>query len=151
MLLSTMLVILLLFAAGMVMAVFSLKTSAVESSETGVGVLFLIITMVIVYVPMLVFTVVLMRRRFNDMDLSGWLTLLILVPFLNLLVMPWLMIARGTAGHNRFGPMPTSNPTSITVLGSIMMALIVLSIVSAIAAPIYYDTKSYDSSAIEAP
>ena len=58
------------------------------------------------YVVFMVYYLALIRRRLNDMDRSGWLMLLMLVPFINLILALFLLFAPGTHGRNRFGPAP---------------------------------------------
>ena len=45
-------------------------------------------------------------RRLHDQDLSGWLVLVNLVPYLGALVMLVLMCIKGTNGENQYGPDP---------------------------------------------
>lgn len=45
-------------------------------------------------------------KRWHDLDVSGWASLLLLVPGLGLLVMFVTGFLRGTRGTNRFGPDP---------------------------------------------
>lgn len=45
-------------------------------------------------------------RRLHDQNLSGWLVLMLLVPYLGQLVILMLMLRPGTRGPNRFGPDP---------------------------------------------
>jgi uncharacterized membrane protein YhaH (DUF805 family) len=45
-------------------------------------------------------------RRLHDQNLSGWLVLINLVPYLGALVMLVLMCIKGTAGENQYGPDP---------------------------------------------
>jgi uncharacterized membrane protein YhaH (DUF805 family) len=45
-------------------------------------------------------------RRLHDRNLSGWLVLMLLVPYLGPLVILVLMMLPGTRGPNRFGPDP---------------------------------------------
>jgi uncharacterized membrane protein YhaH (DUF805 family) len=43
-------------------------------------------------------------RRWHDIDQSGWMTLLGLIPFIGLLITTVLLVLPGTKGPNRFGP-----------------------------------------------
>lgn len=46
-------------------------------------------------------------RRLHDREQSAWWLLVVLVPVLGpLLLGAWLLLGRGTRGHNRFGPDP---------------------------------------------
>lgn len=53
---------------------------------------------------------VLARRRLHDLGHSGWLSALTLLPLISLFVYVWLLLAPGSAEHNRFGPPPAPNP-----------------------------------------
>jgi uncharacterized membrane protein YhaH (DUF805 family) len=43
-------------------------------------------------------------RRAHDTNKSGWVCLLLLIPFVNLLVLYWLLIEDSDAGPNKYGP-----------------------------------------------
>jgi uncharacterized membrane protein YhaH (DUF805 family) len=64
-----------------------------------------------------VFTVVLSVRRCHDLDWSGWLAVLIMVPLLNLA----LYMLPGSAGANRFGLQPPPNTSLLKVLGVLLL------------------------------
>lgn len=51
-------------------------------------------------------------RRLHDQDRSGWLQLVLLIPYIGILAMIGLMCAPGTRGPNRFGPDPRPQPAS---------------------------------------
>lgn len=53
-------------------------------------------------------------RRLHDQDRSGWLLLLVLIPFLGWFALLVLMCLDGTHGANRFGADP-KNPTDAGV------------------------------------
>ena len=61
---------------------------------------------VLAYIPPLLVAVNLGGRRLNDMNLSAWWLLLIMVPLINLVGILALLVAPGSAGSNRFGPAP---------------------------------------------
>lgn len=42
-------------------------------------------------------------RRWHDLDQSGWLTLIVLIPFAGLIAEIVLLFAPGTSGPNKFG------------------------------------------------
>ena len=46
-------------------------------------------------------------RRLHDMDASGWLALIALIPFLNIWFLIWVSVARGDDSSNRFGEADT--------------------------------------------
>jgi uncharacterized membrane protein YhaH (DUF805 family) len=43
-------------------------------------------------------------RRAHDTNKSGWVILLLLVPFVNLLALYWFLIEDSNAGANKYGP-----------------------------------------------
>jgi len=45
-------------------------------------------------------------RRWHDLGKSGWLSLLMLIPLLNLLVLIFLWVKKGTDGPNAYGDDP---------------------------------------------
>lgn len=47
-------------------------------------------------------------KRFHDFGFSGWTAALTMIPFVNLLVLIWLLAHPGNAGPNKFGPQPPS-------------------------------------------
>lgn len=54
-------------------------------------------------------------RRVNDLGHSGWLSLLILLPLINILFWLWLALAPGKADENRFGPAPGPNSVLVKI------------------------------------
>lgn len=84
-------------------------------------------------IGMLVVTVLLTVQRCHDFNMSGWLTLLIIVPLAPLLF--WII--PGTQSSNRFGNPPPPNTTGAVVLALILPVVFVLGIIAAIAVPSY--------------
>ena len=56
----------------------------------------------IILLPMLAVTV----RRFHDINKSGWLVLISLIPLIGAIILLVMLIERGTLGKNRFGEYP---------------------------------------------
>ena len=54
------------------------------------------------FIPGIALTV----RRFHDQDKSGWMYLLVLIPYIGSVVILIFMLLKGTPGENRFGPDP---------------------------------------------
>mgnify|MGYP003642898338 CR=1 FL=1 len=86
---------------------------------------------VLVYIAagiwVLVFDFFIVIKRCHDFDVSGWLSLLMIVPLIGGIFVLVLWFIPGTAGENRFGkPLsPTSSGTKIFAI-----ALVVLSIIT---------------------
>ena len=93
------------------------------------------IVMVVLYVVASVATFTFAVRRLNDMDLSGWLSLLFFVPFANLIITIALWAVPGTRGENRFGLQPPPNSGIVTLLGLAVPVIMLLGIVAAILIP----------------
>lgn len=81
----------------------------------------------LLYIPVLGLLFVMSIRRLNDMNLSGWLSLLGLIPIINLLLWVGLMAAPGTDGPNRHGPAPGGNTTAVLIAAWAGPILVVLS------------------------
>ncbi|MGQ8975409.1 DUF805 domain-containing protein [Acinetobacter schindleri] len=118
-------------ALSLVSGIFSLTTLSLDNRQfvdaltglAGLGYLLLVVFY-------LYFYIVVVARRLHDLNKSGWLMLLMLVPVVNILFIFYLLLARGTAGHNRFG---APRPTAIweKILAWLMILLTVLSLFAA--------------------
>jgi uncharacterized membrane protein YhaH (DUF805 family) len=84
---------------------------------------------VVAEVAVLFGCVVLVRRRLNDLDKSGWLSLLMLVPLVNAVFGIWILFWPGTAGVNRFGLPPSANSRAIVGAAWILGVLCIGSLV----------------------
>lgn len=95
------------------------------------------IAMVVIYIPIIATSFIMMKRRLNDLDKSGWLGLLMMVPLLNIFFGFYLMLASGSTGSNNFGPKPIKN-SGMVIFASLLMPIIaVVGILAAIAIPAY--------------
>jgi uncharacterized membrane protein YhaH (DUF805 family) len=52
-------------------------------------------------------------KRLHDLNMTGWLALLLLIPYFNLLVILYLGIAPGTSSFNLYGAVPGSKEDSL--------------------------------------
>jgi hypothetical protein len=89
--------------------------------------------MVAAVIGMLIVGVMLTIQRCHDFDVSGWLSLLLIVPVAPLLF--WII--PGTKGANRFGAPTPPNSTGVVVLALILPILFFVGIIAAIALPAY--------------
>lgn len=87
------------------------------------------------YIAMFVIQIMLTIQRSHDFNMSGWFSLLALVPLVNLLF--WFI--PGTDGPNRFGAKTPPNSTGVLIGVWIVPAVFVLGIVAAVALPAYQD------------
>jgi uncharacterized membrane protein YhaH (DUF805 family) len=87
------------------------------------------------YIALFAVSILLTIQRAHDFDSSGWMSLLIFVPLVNLIF--WFI--PGTRGENRFGKRPPPNTVGAIVLACLLPGIFVLGIVAAIAIPAYQD------------
>ncbi len=104
-----------------------------QSAEFSSAIAF--IFMVVIYIVAIVATFTFSVRRLNDMDLSGWMSLLFFVPVANFILTIVLWAAPGTKGENRFGLQPPPNSGIVTLLGLAMPIMMLLGIASAVLIP----------------
>lgn len=93
----------------------------------------------LMYVPALAWTVIVCKRRLNDMNRSGWFSILYFLPLLNLIMFLWMACGRGTQGNNRFGARPSANPLSVKIFGMLTPLMFFGGMLAAIALPAYQD------------
>jgi uncharacterized membrane protein YhaH (DUF805 family) len=85
------------------------------------------------YIPLIVFSIMMMIQRSHDMDWSGWMCFLSIVPFAGLI---WLFKS-GTQGENTYGAPPPPNTLAVKILAFAPLILILL--LAAIAIPQYQE------------
>lgn len=102
-----------------------------ESMAIFAGALLVIITLYAQIVPAI--------RRFNDLGRSGWWSLLMLVPYLNIVVALYLMFAAGDDGYNDYGAPAYPPSTRVKIAAFIFPVIALVGILAAIALPAYQD------------
>lgn len=91
------------------------------------------IFIVLIYVALMYFTFVFTIRRLHDRNHTGWLSLLMLVPLANVILMLYLIFAAGDDRSNSYGsPRPTTGWEAI--LAWIYIVIFVLAIIGGFAA-----------------
>ena len=118
---------LLMFVAGMFMAVLVPRMGNQP---------LLVLAM---YIPVFILLFIMGVRRLNDANLSGWLSLLSLVPFVNVLFGLALLFIPGSQGANRYGPQPRKNTTAVIVMAWVgpVILIAMIGIMAAVAIPAY--------------
>ena len=91
-----------------------------------------------VYMSVLYFSFIFAIRRIHDRNHSGWLSLLTLIPLINLGLTMYLAFAKGDEHENQFG-LPRSTKTWEKVLAWFYVLFFPLAILTAIAVPAYQD------------
>ena len=86
-----------------------------------------ILLFVIFYIVLIYFSFVFVIRRLHDINQTGWLSLLFLVPLVNIIFALYVLFAKGTAGPNNYGPQRITQGWE-KVLGWIYIVITALSI-----------------------
>ena len=108
-----------------------LPTSLLGASSVGVAVL--------LYLQLAV-----SKRRFNDLNKTGWLALLMLVPGVNILVYLYLLAVEGTAGANYYG-LPARSATQLKTVLMVLIPLLVISLIGLLTQVVVPSYQSYQS------
>lgn len=112
---------------------------AAEMAAVSISVVVMLLLFVVLYT--------LAIQRLHDMNASGWLALLMLVPLVNLILVLVFLITPGTQGENRYGAQPPPNGLGVVLTSLIFPVVMVLGVIAAIAIPTY---QSYAQRAQEA-
>jgi uncharacterized membrane protein YhaH (DUF805 family) len=99
----------------------------------------LIVAGLAVYVLMLVPSIAMMVRRLNDLNHSGWFSLLMLIPLVNLGLALYILFAPGTKGPNNYGPAPVPNSSGVIAAALILPLVFIVGILAAVAIPAYQE------------
>lgn len=89
------------------------------------------------YIALLVITVILIIQRLHDLDKSGWMSLLMFIPLVNLFFAIYVLFWPGTPGTNNFGLRPPPNKAWNWI--AVLAIPVILGILAAIAIPAYQD------------
>lgn len=103
------------------------------------------ILMAVIYIAMIVVSILLTIQRCHDFNMTGWLSLLLLVPLAPLV----FYFIPGTKATNQFGQQPPPNSKGV-VAGAILLPLamiVIMGILAAIAVPAFddYQQKARDA------
>ena len=94
-----------------------------------------VVLVAVAYIAMFVLQIMLTIQRSHDFNMSGWFSLLMVVPLVNLLF--WFM--PGTDGSNRFGAKTPPNSALVLLGVWIVPTIFVVGIVAAVSIPAYQD------------
>ena len=90
----------------------------------------------VAYIALVVTSVIVMIQRLHDLNKTGWLWLLALVPLANIYLIVILIFFKGTPGANNYGLQPPPNKTWHWVL-ALAFPVLFLVILVAVAIPAY--------------
>src|SRR4029079_6804195 len=91
-----------------------------------------------IYAGTLVLNFMFIIQRSHDMDMSGWFSILALIPFVGL----YWVFKSGTPGPNRFGPPPSPNTLGVKILAWILPGIAAIGILAAISLPAYVNYQA---------
>ena len=94
-------------------------------SAIGVGAVIIGLIVMVGFIALMVMSWGYMVRRLNDINASGWLSLLILVPIANLVLGLVMLFKRGSEGRNQYGAAPVSNSGGVKAAFVIVLLLMV--------------------------
>lgn len=118
--------------ASLVVFIFVGLIAAFVSTTVG------IVLGVVVYIGVIVFSVILMIQRLHDLNKTGWMALLAIIPFANIYLFILLIFFKGTEGRNNFGlQTPPNKPWHWVAALGIPVFGAVLGIIAAVALPAY--------------
>jgi uncharacterized membrane protein YhaH (DUF805 family) len=92
------------------------------------GIIYILITVI-----SLIIFILFVIRRLHDVNKTGWMALLMILPLINLFFLIYLLVAKGDTGSNRFaGFRPT--PTWERILGYIGIGFFIIGLIGILAA-----------------
>ena len=95
-----------------------------------------LVMLVRIYVPVFGTSLIITKRRLNDLNHSGWWSLLLFVPFVNIIVGLYLTFGSGTDGPNDYGLPPAKN-SPLLLIGGLLLPIVFIGILAAVALPAY--------------
>lgn len=101
-----------------------------------------VLLFIVIYAAMIYVSFIFTIRRLHDRNQTGWLSLLMLIPFFNFIFLIYLLAAKGSDGENSYGPLRETAGWE-KVFGWIYIVILplafVFGIIGAIALPAYQD------------
>ena len=116
-------------------AALLLGSLTTAGDDTGIAVT---LTVILYYIAPAIPAFIYAVRRLHDLDKTGWLSVLFIIPIINLLLGLYLIFASGTKGANSYGPAPAANTTGV-IIGGLLLPIAIIGILAAIAIPAYND------------
>jgi uncharacterized membrane protein YhaH (DUF805 family) len=93
------------------------------------------VAVVLVFLSLVILTI----QRCHDVNWTGWLALLLLLPLVNVVFGLLMVFVPGSRGENRFGAPPPRNSWPVKALAALAIIVAPVGIVAAIALPAYQD------------
>lgn len=110
--------------------------SGVMGDGTGAGIGMMVLGLG--YLAVLIFSIILGVRRLHDLNLSGWMWLINLIPLVGTLFALYMLFAPGKEDANDYGNPPAPNPMWVNIVGwGSVLVIPAIGVLAAIALPAY--------------
>lgn len=93
----------IIIGTAFVVGSIALSNKVSELINSSIINILLVLMVTVVYIGVLLFSLSLYVRRFHDIGKSGWWSLLLLIPILNILLLFYLLVKSSTKAENRYG------------------------------------------------
>lgn len=94
---------------------------------------------VIAVIPMIGMNLNYGCRRLNDMNMSGWMILVLFIPLVGNIFALLMLFMSGTKGINKYGAPPPANSKGVILAGLALPTIVLIGILAAVAIPAYQD------------
>lgn len=94
------------------------------------------------YIALIAFSFIVMIQRLHDLNKSGWMSLLALVPLANIYLIVLLIFFKGTPGRNDYGLQTPPNKTWHWIVALTLPIIFFIGMMAAIAIPAYQDFQA---------
>ncbi len=119
-----------------IMSLVSVAVVALLGDDSeGIAASVMVILWLVTFIPGLILTI----KRFHDLNSSGWFSITMLIPLVNLIALIALWFVPGTKGKNKYGLEPKPGNTALSVIVIVFMLTMWIGIFAAIAIPAYQD------------
>ncbi|WP_296279711.1 DUF805 domain-containing protein [uncultured Acinetobacter sp.] len=125
---------LVFFIVAIVVVVLMIGTN--PESISGLSIPAMIIFLVL-YIAFFYFTFVFTIRRLHDKNQSGWLSLVMLVPFINFFFLVYLCCAKGDEGTNNYGAPRVTKAWEKVLAWIYIITIPLMGVLTAISIPAY--------------
>ncbi len=125
-----------LFTLGCYIAMAILGVIAALLGETATVIL--AIVGVVMAIAAMIVGFIMVVQRLHDLNRSGWLMLLFLIPLINIIVMLYVFLWPGTSGQNDYGPQPPANKLWHWIVG-LILPIAMTGIIASVALPAYQE------------
>lgn len=119
------LTLLFYLVVGVAAAILIPSMMSAGDADIGVGAIVMGLIATVAFIGVMVMSWGYMVRRLNDINASGWLSLLMLVPIANLVLGLVMLFKRGSEGSNQYGAAPVGNSGGVKAAFVIVLLLMV--------------------------